>query len=151
MKTNITILLTFFLFLLLPAFILAQDIAVHNLIGKQKKDVIQKYGNPVHQDNSNPDMACMFYKTSEYSLIFVGSKEGIFQAEANVSYPSEDKARLIIDNFISESVSNGFTIDTVTVSDFEVHKKGVRADLQLIKNNITKRYDISIKARKSYD
>ncbi len=151
MKTKIIFRIFFLLIFPLSISILAQDIAVHKMIGKQKRDVIQKYGEPVHQDNSNPDMACMFYKTSEHSLIFVGNKDGIFQAEANISYPSENKARSILDNFISESVSNGFIIDTVTISDFEVHKKGVRADLQLIKNNITKKFDVSVKARKTYD
>ena len=58
-------------------------------IGKKQSDVIKKYGNPVHQDNSNPDMLCMFYQSGTNSMIFVANAQGVYQAEANVSYSAE--------------------------------------------------------------
>ncbi len=71
MKTFKMFFVTFFLICLIPGLLTAQDISVHKFIGKTKADVIKKYGNPVHQDNSNPDMMCMFYQTKTNRMIFV--------------------------------------------------------------------------------
>lgn len=127
----------------------AQDIKVHNYIGKKKADVVKEYGNPVHQDNSNPEMVCMFYKTASKSYIFVSNKEGVYQAEATASYNSETEARKKIDDFISTSLSNNFSVDTVSVSDFHLQSTGVKVDLQISENKLSKKYDIRVKATKS--
>lgn len=129
----------------------AQDISVQKLIGQSKSEVIKKYGNPVHQDNSDPAMMCMFYQDKTTRLIFVSDKAGVYQAEATVTYISETSARNILDKFISNSVANGFVVDTVSTSDFEVHKTGVKTDLQISENKITKNFVVSVKARKSED
>lgn len=129
----------------------AQDVSVQNLIGKSKSEVIKKFGNPVHQDNSDPAMMCMFYQDKTTRMIFVSNKEGVYQSEATVTYSTEASARNAVDKFITNSVANGFAVDTVTTNDFEVHKTGVKTDLQLSENKISKKYVVSVKARKSED
>lgn len=151
MKTRKVFFISFFLICLFAVLLSAQDISVHKFIGKTKADVIKKYGNPVHQDNSNPDMICMFYQTKTYRMIFVSDKDGVYQSEATTNYSSEAKARTAIDDLIKNSVADGFAIDTVSVNDFQLHKTGVKADLQISENKITKKFDVSVKAHKSED
>lgn len=143
----------FFKVLLLSFFLtcigFAQDINVHDYIGKNKSVVIKKYGKPVHQDDSNPSMVCMFYKGSSNSMIFVSNADGIYQAEASASYNNEKAARSALDDFISGSLSDGFTVDTVTTSDFHLNKTGVKVDLQMAENKLSKKFDIRVKANKS--
>jgi len=141
----ITFLFLFFFSFLLPA----QDINVHNYIGKKQSEVIKKYGKPVHQDNSSPSMQCMFYKSGSNSMIFVADAEGVYQAEANVSYGNEKEARSDINSFISNSVSNGFAVDTVSTSDFRLLKSGVKVDLQMVENKLSKKFEIRVKANRS--
>ena len=148
--------LTFFsLVILLICFIFietsAQDIAVQNLIGKSKSEVINKFGKPVHQDNSNPAMICMFYQDKTTRMIFVSDKDGVYQSEATVNYSKETSARNAVDKFIVKSVADGFEVDTVTTNDFEVHRKGVKTDLQLSENKIAQNFVVSVKARRSED
>ena len=151
MKTIKMFFVSFFLVCLFPVLLIAQDISVHKLIGKTKNDVIKKYGNPVHQDNSNPDMLCMFYQTKTNRMIFVSDKNGIYQSEATVNYKNESKARRAVDEFITGSVADDFAVDTVSTNDFQLYKPGVKADLQISENKITKNYDVSVKAHKSED
>jgi hypothetical protein len=151
MKTIKMFFVSFFLVCLFPVLLIAQDISVHKLIGKTKSDVIKKYGNPVHQDNSNPDMLCMFYQTKTNRMIFVSDKNGIYQSEATVNYKNESKARRAVDEFITGSVADGFAVDTVSTNDFQLYKPGVKADLQISENRITKNFDVSVKAHRSED
>jgi hypothetical protein len=100
----ITIRIFLFYFLLTLSFAsisTAQSIDVHNLLGKSQKEVIKKYGNPVHKDNSNPSMQCMFYKNNTSTMIFVADKKGVYQVEATKSFDTESEARSNIDSFIS--------------------------------------------------
>jgi len=151
MKTRKVFFVSFFLMCLIPALVSAQDISVHKFIGKTKADVIKKYGNPVHQDNSNPDMMCMFYQTKTNRMIFVSNKEGVYQSESNANFSSETGARKAVDELIQNSVADGFAVDTVSVNDFQIHKTGVKADVQMTENKITKNFDVSVKAHKSED
>ena len=151
MKTKKVFFVSFFLICLVPVLLIAQDISVHKFIGKTKSEVIKKYGNPVHQDNSNPDMMCMFYQTKTNRMIFVANKEGIYQAEATTTYDSETKARNIFNKFIADCRADGFEADSISANDFQLHKTGVKADLQLSENKITKNFDVSVKARRSED
>lgn len=151
MKTQKVFLVAFFLICLIPVLLIAQDISVHKFIGKTKGDVIKKFGNPVHQDNSNSDMMCMFYQTKTNRMIFVSNKEGVYQAEATVIYDTEAKARKVFYDVIASSVADGFTADSVSANDFQLHKTGVKTDLQLGENKITKNFEVSVKARKSED
>ena len=151
MKTKKCFFIPFFLMCLIPVLLSAQDISVHKFIGKTKADVIKKYGNPVHQDNSNPDMMCMFYQTKTNRMIFVSNKEGVYQSEVTVNYDSEASARKAIENLMKNSIADGFAVDSISVNDFQVHKTGVKADVQMTENKITKNYDVSVKAHKSED
>jgi len=151
MKTIKMFFVLFFLVCLFPVLLIAQDISVHEFIGKTKSDVIKQYGNPVHQDNSNPDMMCMFYQSKTVRMIFVSNKEGIYQSEATVNYSSEANARAAIEDLIKSSLTESFTVDTVSVNDFQVYKICVKADVQMTENKITKNYDVSVKAHSSED
>ena len=151
MKTIKCFFVSFFLMCLIPVLLSAQDISVHKFIGKTKADVIKKYGNPVHQDNSNPDMMCMFYQTKTNRMIFVSNKEGVYQSEATVNYDSEASARKAIEDLMKNSIADGFAVDSISVNDFQVHKTGVKADVQMTENKITKNFDVSVKAHKSED
>jgi hypothetical protein len=142
---------SFLLVCLFPVLMFAQDISVHKFIGKTKSEVIKKYGNPVHQDNSNPAMMCMFYQTKTNRMIFVSDKDGIYQSETTVNYGNESKARSAVDEFIAGSITDGFVVDTVSINDFQLSKTGVKADLQINENKITKNFDVSVKARRSED
>ena len=151
MKTRKAFSVLFLLILLFPVLIYSQDISVHKFIGKTKSDVTKAYGNPVHQDNSNPAMVCMFYQTKTKRMIFVSDQDGVYQSEATASYNTEEKARVEVDAFISGSVEEGFSVDTVSINDFQIYKTGIKADLQLNENKITKKFDLRIKARRSED
>ena len=151
MKTKKIFFVSFLLICLIPFFLVAQDISVHKFIGKTKSDVIKRYGNPVHQDNSDPNMICMFYQTKTIRMIFVSDKTGIYQSEATINYGSETKARSVINDFITGSVADGFAVDTVSINDFQLLKTGIKADLQLSENKITKNFDLNVKARRSED
>ncbi len=146
-KTKFFFISVFLIFLFQPV-LLSQDINVHKYIGKTKREVIKKYGKPVYQDNSNPAMICTFYQTKTKRLVFVSDKKGVYQAEAYASYYRKVKARSVIDAFILRSFKDGFKIDTVSTNDFQIHKKGISADLRLVKNKTTKKYEVSVKARK---
>lgn len=151
MKTRNFFFVSFFLMCLFPVLLFAQDISVHKFIGKTKADVIKKYGNPAHQDNSNPDMMCMFYQTKTNRMIFVSNKDGVYQSEATNNYSLEANARTAVDDLIKNSVADGFAVDTVSVNDFQIHKTGVKADVQMTGNKITKNFDVSVKAHKTED
>jgi hypothetical protein len=151
MKTKKTFFVSFLLICLTPVLLSAQDISVHKFIGKTRNDVIKKYGNPVHQDNSDPNMMCMFYQTKTNRMIFVSDKDGVYQSEATVNYDTEARARNAVDDFISGSIADGFAVDTVSINDFELSKTGVKADLQISENKITKNFDVNVKARRSED
>ena len=151
MKTKIIFFISLFPICLIPMMLRAQDIGVHKFIGKTKNEVIKAYGNPVHQDNSNPAMVCMFYQNKTKRMIFVSDQDGVYQSEATATYDTEEKAKGEVDTFISGSVADGFMVDTVSINDFQVYKTGVKADLQITENKITKNFDVSIKAHRSED
>jgi len=136
---------------LIPILLSAQDISVHKFIGKTKAEVIKKYGNPAHQDNSNPDMMCIFYQTKTNRMIFVSDKDGVYQSESTSNFDSEINARNAVDDLIKNSITDGFAVDSVSTNDFQIHKTGVKADVQMTENKITKNFDVSVKAHKSED
>ena len=141
--------ISIFLICLFQPALFSQDINVHKYIGKTKREVIKKYGRPVHQDNSNPAMICLFYRTKTKKLVFVSDKKGIYQAEANASYKRKAKARKVIDAIISSSVKDGFNIDTVSINDFQINKKGITAKLSFVKNKVTKKFEIDVNAHRT--
>ena len=149
MKPSIKFLLFVLVFLIIPIFISAQSIEVHYFIGKSRNDVIKKFGNPVHKDESNPDMICMFYKSKTGTMIFVSNSKNVYQAEATQAYNTESDARTNLDAFISSSTKNGFTVDTISTADYQLLKKGCKANLQYYENKIDKNYELRVKASKT--
>jgi hypothetical protein len=91
----------------------------------------------------------MFYKSGTNTMIFVSNQEGVYQAEASVSYDDEKTARAEVNKLISTSLTNSYQVDSVTVSDYRLHKTGVKVDLQIYENKLTKKYDVKVKANKS--
>ena len=151
MKTQKFFFVSIFLMFLLVQPCFAQDISVHKMIGKRQSDVIRHYGKPVHRDKSNPAMDCMFYRTKSKRLTFVADQDGVYQAEATASYATKKKARRILDDFISSSVTDHFNVDTVSVNDFVLHKSGVNVQLQMCENKISKKYELRVKAHRTVD
>ena len=143
--------LVFFLVLLNAFAALAQDLNVHYMIGKKQSEVIKKYGSPVHRDDSNPEMLCMFYKSKLNTMIFVSNKAAVYQSESSKTYDTNNDAKKDLDACIVGSVANGFTVDSVTTSDFRLRKKGVKADLQMSENKLTNKFEIRMKANKAED
>ena len=133
----------------ISATISAQDINVHKAIGKKQSEVIKLFGSPVHQDNSNSSMKCMFYKGSNYTLTFVADDKGVYQAEASATYEDELKARAALTKLLQGCCKEEYKVDSVSVSDFDISRPGVRADVQLAENKTNNKYDIRIKAVRS--
>lgn len=144
---QVTILVSFLLVLQ----IYPQNLEVYKLIGKKQNEVTKTYGNPVHKDNQNPNMVCMFYKTNTGTMIFVSDKEGVYQAEATKTYKTENEARTEIDSLIKNSVKDGFTADSVSVNEYIIHKKGNKVELQLSESKINNNFEIRIKAKRVQD
>ncbi len=142
--------LLFFVLLILAGAIFAQDLNIHEMIGGSREDILKKFGKPVHQDNSIPSMVCMFYKTDAYSMTFVLNNEGIYQAEESINYNSMKIADETVNKIISGSLKNNFSIDTVSSTAYRIHKKGIDAELQIFPDQISKKYMVNIKAKKSY-
>ncbi len=138
----------FFLIILFPVSTNAQDLNVHYMIGKSQADVIKKYGAPLHKDDSNPAMVCMFYQQTGSRMIFVSDADGVYQAESYQAYDSNKEAQSEIDKFILNSISNGFGSDTLSAAAYRLHKTGVSVDLDVHKNEFTHKYDVSVKAVK---
>lgn len=149
MKITQIIYLVLLLVYLLSSELIAQDINVQNAIGKTLNEIIKKYGEPIHQDKSNPDMVCIFYKGSNGTMSLVSNNNGVYQAETNKSFNSEKEARKDIDECISSAISTGFICDTVSIDDFQLSKTGVKSTLQINYNKITKKTDVHAKAMKT--
>ena len=79
METLKLIIVLLFVSFLIPTLLTAQDINVHLMIGEKQSAVTKKYGKPVHQDNSSPEMMCMFYQTKTIRMIFVSNSGGVYQ------------------------------------------------------------------------
>ena len=146
MKVFKILLFLVILLCLLSGKLIAQDINIYGTIGKKLSEVIKIYGNPIHQDKSNPAMVCTFYKGQDGTMTFVSDNAGVYQSETFISYKSSAEARSDIDKSISKAIANGFKCDTVSVDDFELTKKGVLSTLQVSNNRITKKTDVHAKA-----
>ncbi len=128
---------------------IAQEISICKLIGKSTNEVIRQYGKPIHQDMSNPAMQCMFYKTKDYQLVFVANKEGVYQAEGNLSYGSKRNAGKAITGFLSDCGEKGMKIDTVNADEFNVDGDNFKMNIVLFQNTSSNKYEIKVKANRS--
>lgn len=121
-----------------------QNLMVQNLIGKQLKDVISKYGNPVHQDSSIPSMNCLFYKSP--TMVFVADETSVYQAEITLEYPTEEARKADLDELIINSVKEGFVSDTLSNNKIVITKPGIKTDIDLINLKEKSLFEIKVKA-----
>lgn len=124
----------------------AQDISVQFMIGKNQEDVVKNYGKPNHKDSNDPAMICLFYKDKIKNIVFVSDEKEVYQAEATGLFDSETEARSKFSEVIQKSILEGFISDTVSVNNIHIHKKGVKADINLSVDKNASKYSIQIKA-----
>ena len=135
---------TLFLIVLSLEYSIPQSLDVQSLIGKQLKDVIAKYGNPVHQDNSMPSMICLFYKSP--SMVFVADETSVYQTEITKEYPSEDLRKTDLDDLINKSLVEGFTADTLSGNKIVLSKQGIITDVDIINLKEKNLFEIKVKS-----
>lgn len=126
----------------------SQGISVYKMIDKSIDKVISQYGKPAHQDNSNPAMRCVFYKTKTLQIVFVADKTGVYQVEYNCDYNSRKAAGDAIDDFIKECYVEGFSVDTVNVQEFNFSRKGTKLNLSLLENRYANNFKLILKANR---
>lgn len=135
---------TLFLIVLSLEYSIPQSLDVQSLIGKQLKDVIAKYGNPVHQDNSMPSMICLFYKSP--TMVFVADETSVYQAEITQEYPTDEARKTDLDDLINSSIKKGFISDTLSNNKIVMTKPGIKTDIDLINLKERSLFEIKVKA-----
>jgi hypothetical protein len=138
-------------FLLIQMNITAQDINVTKLIGKNLDSAVKQLGKPAHQDRSNKEMECVFYKSKSHQIILVANKQGIYQAEGMKCYDSKKSAQKTLNSIISQALNMGCKVDTVNASEYNIDKKGCEANIVLMENPSSKKYEVKIKASSRED
>ncbi len=121
---------------------------MHNYIGKSRAELIKSLGKPAYIDDSNKSMVMIFYKSPNMNKSFVADKNGIYQAEATQSFDTEKSCLAALNKYISDMISKGFTVDTLSVSEFKSTKSGVSCDFRYGKNSVTNKYEISFSAHR---
>ena len=144
MKTIIYICFIILISFLINNTLAQQDISVQELIGKSQTDVINKYGKPVHIDNSSPSMICLFYKTP--NMVFVADELGVYQAEITKVYPTQKEAREELDRMIKNSLTSGYTCDTLSISNIQIKKIGILTDINLEQEKNQVGYALKVKS-----
>lgn len=121
---------------------------MHNYIGKSRAELIKSLGKPAYIDDSNKSMVMIFYKSADMNKSFVADNNGIYQAEATQTFDSEKSCKAALDKYISDMMKNGFTVDTISVTEFQSTKSGVSCDFRYSQNSLTKKYEISFSAHR---
>ncbi len=124
----------------------AQDIFAYKFIGKPRAEVIQKYGKPVHMDNSDPLMICMFYKKNNNQMIFVSDQNSVFQIEVTKAFTSKPNAVDALDDLLKTAVQESFITDTLSANEYELQKEGVSFNAWLMNNSNLSTFEVRIKA-----
>lgn len=133
-------------FLLLFPSLTAQDVFAYKFIDKPRSEVIQKYGKPVHMDNSDPSMVCMFYKKGNDQMVFVSDQNTVFQVDVTKSFSSKAGAMNALDEILSDAAKENYTTDTLSVSEYELNKSGVSFTTVLMHNDNLSKYEVRVKA-----
>ncbi|MBU2491823.1 MAG: hypothetical protein KJ571_04300 [Bacteroidetes bacterium] len=141
----------FILLLLIPTSFLAQDKPVYDIIGEKISKVAATYGKPTYHDKSSPEMECIFYKGKTNRMVFVGNKDGIYQAEMCTTITEKSTAKNVFDRIITKSISEGFKADTLNAEVINLKRPGTEMDLSLFNNTYAKQYEINLKAKKVAD
>lgn len=134
--------------LIIPVNSAAQDINVTKLIGKSLDSAIKILGRPAHQDRSNEEMECVFYKSKNHQIILVANKQGIYQAEAMKGYNDKQSAQNMLHSIIAEALKSGCVVDTVNTTEYNIDKKGCEANVILMENPSSKKFEVRIKANR---
>ena len=121
---------------------------MQNYIGKSQSELIKKLGKPAYIDDSNKSMVMIFYKSPDISKSFVADKNGIYQAEATQSFVSEKTCKATLNAYIADIINKGYSVDTISVSEFQSDKPGVTCNIQCGLNTVSGKYDIRVKAHK---
>jgi hypothetical protein len=150
-RTKLVSLFLVISFLFIPLTIMAQDVNVTKLIGKKLDSAVSKLGKPSHQDRSNKEMECVFYKSKTHQIILVANKGGIYQAEGMKCYNTKKSALKLLDGILKESLESGCSVDTVNVTEYNIDKAGVEANIIMLENSSSKKFEVRIKANSRED
>ena len=126
-----TVSLFFMLMIFATGNIISQEVSLCQVIGKDVKTVIQKFGKPQHHDNSNPSMECVYYQSNTSRMAFIADKNGVYQIQADYYYNSRNSADKAMDTFLSKCGTKEMVIDTVNSGDYKIAGSGVRIELTL--------------------
>jgi len=145
-KIFTVILISLFVF---PITIHSQETSLCQLIGKNVKAVLNKYGKPLHHDKSNPAMECVFYQSKTARMAFIADKDGVYQIQVDYYYNSKKEADNSINNFLLQCTTNNLQIDTLKLGDYKIAGTGVKMNLTLFENTYSKKYEVKFKADRS--
>lgn len=149
MKTSWLLLSVFVLNPILPFPNNSQNLKIYQIIGKKMDYVVSHFGKPAHQDRSNKEMQCIFYKTDNSQSVFVGNKAEVFQAECSKTFDSKSAADNELISLIKGCKNEGYEIDTLNISEYNMNIPGIKINVSLFENNFSKKYEIKVKANKS--
>ena len=96
----------------------------------------------------SPPIECLFYQSKFLRMVFVGSKDGIFQAESCRSLNSNSSAKKHLTDIIAGCIEKGIKVDTLNAEDFKISTTKMRAEITLFKNTYSNKYEVRIKAGK---
>ena len=145
---KVVIALSGFLFVLTST-VIPQETSLCDLIGKSTGNVIKKFGNPLHQDKSNPAMQCIYYQSKSSRMAFIADNAGVYQIQADYYYDSKSAADNAINRFVTKCYKDSMQVDTVNVKEFKIYGSGLRASLTLFENNFSKKYEVKLQADRS--
>ena len=130
----------------LQSLLIAQDVFAYKFIGKPRAEVIQKYGKPIHMDNTDPSMVCMFYKKDKDQMVFVSDQNSVFQVEITKSFSSKASAMNELEKLLAEASKESYKTDTLSVSEFELNKDNTIFTAVLMHNDNLSKYEVRVKA-----
>lgn len=133
-------------YLLFASLLYAQDIFAYKFIGKSRSDVIKQYGKPVHMDNSDPTMVCMFYKKNSNQMIFVADQNSVFQVEVTKAFTSKTDAVNSLDDLLNTAMKESFIPDTLSANEYKLQKTDVSINAWLMNNSNLSTFEVRIKA-----
>ncbi|MBI1931712.1 MAG: hypothetical protein HYS24_04180 [Ignavibacteriales bacterium] len=149
MKTSWLLLSVFVLNPILPFPNNSQNLKIYQIIGKKMDYVVSYFGKPAHQDRSNKEMQCVFYKTDNSQSVFVANKAEVFQAECSKTFDSKSAADNELISLIKGCKNEGYEIDTLNISEYNMNIPRIKINVSLFENNFSKKYEIKVKANKS--
>ena len=126
----------------------AQDLDAYKFLGKTSEDVRNHYGKPVHIEDSNPSMICIFYKTNKNTMTFVSDENSIFQTDVLVFYENQSAAKTELDKVISQANQQSFATDTLSSTEFKLKKESVVFDVEMVPDPNSTKYEISLHGKR---